>query len=147
MNEELVHALKVVLADHYSVYFKAQGFHWNVESDDFPQYHDFYAMIYGDAIGAVDMIAENIRKLGSYAPFKMGRLIELSTVVDGEVGPDPDMMNADLLNAINAAIMSNMNAFTIANGAANEPGIANDLAGRDGQLKKMAWQLRSTLKD
>lgn len=147
MNEELINALKVVLADHYAVYFKAQGYHWNVETDDFPQFHDFYAKIYEDAIDSVDMIAENIRKLGSYAPFKMSRFVELTTVSDGEVSPEPEMMNADLLNAINAAIMSNMNAFTIANGAANEPGIANDLAGRDGQLKKWAWQLRSTLKD
>lgn len=147
MNEELVNALKTVLADHYALYFKAQGYHWNVEGDDFPQYHDFYAMIYNDAIGAVDMIAENIRKLGSYAPFKMGRLVELSTVADSEVGPDPDMMNLDLYAAVQSAIASNMAAFTIANTTANEPGIANDLAGRDGQLKKIAWQLRSSIKE
>lgn len=145
MNEELVNALKVVLADHYAVYFKAQGYHWNVEGKNFPQYHDFYAMIYGDAIGAVDMIAENIRKLQAYAPFKMSRMMELTTVPDTEVGPDCESMNADLLVAVSMAIASVNTAFAAAT-AANEQGIADDMAARDGELKKIAWQLRSTLK-
>lgn len=146
MNEELISALKVVLADHYSLYFKAQGHHWNVEGRNFPQYHDFYAMIYEDAYGAVDMIAENIRKLGAYAPFKMSRMAELSTVPETEVAPYCEAMNVDLLDAVQRVIMSVGVAFAAAS-AANEQGIANDLAERDGLLKKIAWQLRSSIKD
>lgn len=143
--EELVNSLKVVLADHYSLYFKAQGYHWNVEGKNFPQYHDFYAMIYGDAIGAVDMVAENIRKLQAYAPFKMNRMLSLTTIPETEVSTDCESMNADLLVAVEAAIVTVNRAFDLAT-AVKEQGIADDMAARDGCLKKIAWQLRSTLK-
>jgi starvation-inducible DNA-binding protein len=144
--EELINSLKVVLADHYALYFKAQGHHWNVEGKNFPQYHDFYGMIYEDAYGSVDMIAENIRKLGAYAPFKMSRFAQLTSIAETEVGPSCEDMNADLLVAVSATIASVNRVFNAAT-AANEQGIADDMAARDGQLKKIAWQLRSTLKD
>lgn len=146
MNEELINALKVVLADHYSLYFKAQGHHWNVEGKNFPQYHDFYAMVYEDAYGAVDMIAENIRKLGAYAPFKMSRMTELTTIAESEIDSDCESMNLDLYVAVQSIIATVNNAFKIAS-ASDEQGIADDLAARDGSLKKIAWQLRSCLKD
>lgn len=145
MNERLIEALKIVLADHYATYFKAHGYHWNVEGKNFPQYHEFYSDIYEEIYGAIDMIAENIRKLGSYAPFKMSRFLELATVEEAEVGPMCEAMNADLLDAINKMIVTVNNAFAIAD-ETNEQGIADDMAGRDAMLKKWAWQLRSSLK-
>lgn len=145
MNEELVNCLKTVLADHYALYFKAQGHHWNVEGADFQEYHALFSSIYDDAIGAVDGIAENIRKLDSYAPFKMSRFMELATIQETEVGADPKMMVADLLMALESIIASNLMAFECA-ARVNEQGIANDLADRDGMLKKWRWQLRSSMK-
>lgn len=144
--EELVNALKVVLADHYAIYFKSQGYHWNVEGSDFSEYHAFFSMIYEDAIGSVDMIAEDIRKCQAYAPFKMSRFIELATVEETEVASDCRSMAADLLVALEAAIVSNKEAYALANENNLASGIANDLAGRDGMLNKWAWQLRSSLK-
>lgn len=144
--EELINALKVVQADHYAVYFKAHGYHWNTEGKGFPMYHDFYAMISDDVYGAIDGIAENIRKLGAYAPFKMSRFMEMTTVPETEVGPSCEAMNADLLMAINQVIVTVNRAFDLAT-AANEQGIADDLAARDGMLKKWRWQLQASLKD
>ena len=144
--EELVNALKVVLADHYAVYFKAQGYHWNVEGSNFSEYHAFFSMIYEDAIDSVDMIAEDIRKCQAYAPFKMSRFLELATVQETEVASDCQSMAADLLVAVEAAIVSNKAAYVLANANNLASGIANDLAGRDGMLNKWAWQLRSALK-
>jgi starvation-inducible DNA-binding protein len=146
MKEELVRALKIYLADTYSVYFKAHGYHWNVEGSDFYEYHQLFSDIYEDVYGSVDTIAEDLRKLQSYAPFKMSRFLELTTVQESEVASDPKAMAADLLAAVEANLVTTMNAFMIANGTANEPGIANDLAERDSMLKKWAWQLRSSLK-
>jgi len=145
MNEALIEALKVVQADHYSVYFKAHGFHWNVEGKNFPQYHTFYAMIYEEVYEAIDVIAEDIRKLGSYAPFKMSRFLELTTIEETEVGPMCEAMNIDLLSSIEKAIVTVNAAFDIAT-ATKEQGIADDMAARDAMLKKWAWQLRSSAK-
>jgi starvation-inducible DNA-binding protein len=145
MEERLIEALKVVQADHYSLYFKAHGFHWNVEGKNFPQYHEFYSEIYEDVYEAIDTIAEDIRKLGAYAPFKMSRFLELTTIEETEVGPMCEDMNADLFVAVGKAIATVNTAAGIAI-ATNEQGIANDLAERDSMLKKWLWQLRSSMK-
>ena len=39
--DELVAKMKVVLADSFTLYMKAHGYHWNVIGPDFPQLHDF----------------------------------------------------------------------------------------------------------
>lgn len=145
MNEELVNALKEVLSDSYSLYFKAKGYHWNVEGMFFTQLHEFFGELADDAYGATDPLAEYIRALQAYAPFKMSRFLEMSSVKETEVGADCHMMIQDLLVSTNQIIMCVNRAFSIAN-AANEQGIANFLAERDSAHKKYAWQLRSLLK-
>lgn len=144
MGEDLVTCLKKLLADTYSVYFKAHGFHWNVESLMFSQYHEFYGEIYEDIYGSVDTIAENIRKVRAYAPFKMSRFMELSSIPETEISSRPEEMNRDLLMAIEKLIVTTNECFQCAINA-NEQGIANFLAERDDMLKKWAWQLRSSI--
>lgn len=145
MNEELILALKEVLADEYSVYFKAKGYHWNVEGINFVQFHELFGEIADDVYGATDETAEYIRALNEYAPFKMSRLLEMSSVKESEVSSDCHSMAMDLLVATNQIIVCINRAFTLAT-AANEQGIADFLAGRDSAHKKWAWQLRSSLK-
>ena len=60
MNEELIVALKKVLADTFVMYYKAHSYHWNVEGSNFPQYHEFLQNIYEEIFAAVDVIAEHI---------------------------------------------------------------------------------------
>ena len=144
MNEDLVNALKEVLADSYSLYFKAKGYHWNVEGIHFAQFHDMFESIASDAYGATDPLAEYIRSLQAYAPFKMSRFLEISSVKEAEVGADCYMMLADLLVATEQILICVNRAFAIAN-SANQQGIANFLAERDAEHKKWAWQLRASL--
>ena len=145
MNEELVSALKVTLANAYAIYFKGHGYHWNVEGSDFKEYHLLFEDIYSDVYESVDPTAEYIRALQAYAPFKMSRFLELTNVPETEIGPGPASMSADLLVSIEIAVVDNLKAFGIAQ-ASNEQGIANFLAERDDLYKKWAWQLRSSLK-
>ena len=44
--EQLIQQLKVILGTNFALYFKAHGFHWNVEGVNFQQYHDFFAELY-----------------------------------------------------------------------------------------------------
>ena len=145
MNEELINAIKIALADHYALYFKAHGYHWNVEGSDFEEYHTLFGKIYDDAIDSVDDMAENIRKLAAYAPFKMSRFLELTNVMETEVSSDPQLMASDLLMALVTVIDSNFMAYKAAE-AVGEVGISNFHQDRDGMLKKWRWQLRSSLK-
>lgn len=145
MNEELVAALKELLADEYSLYFKAQGYHWNVEGHNFSAYHDFFGEIYEDVYGMIDPLAEHIRALGAYAPFKMSRMVELTSVPDTEVDTSCESMTADLYASFMVVIGCISKCAELAN-QAREYGLMDTLGGMETAHKKWAWQLRSSLK-
>ena len=64
----LADALTALLGEEFELYCRAQEAHWNVTGPDFAEYHGLFESIYADAYGAVDPIAENIRKIGSLTP-------------------------------------------------------------------------------
>jgi starvation-inducible DNA-binding protein len=143
--EQLINMLKALLADTVALKFKAHGYHWNVEGDDFPQWHDKFGEIYADFEESIDDFAENIRKCGEYAPFRLSRFVELTTVQDTNVNSDPEVMAADLLASISAITTKIQDAFDVAT-AAREQGIANFLADRQDMHRKWEWQLRVSTK-
>lgn len=137
--------LKTLLADVVTMNFVAQGYHWNVEGPDFAQYHTLFGDIYGDVYSSIDPIAENIRKIGDYAPFTLSKFTKLRTVVSKEVAPTPKAM-AKALGEINNGVLRTIDAAFKAAVAANEQGIANYLAERDDAHKKWRWQLNASSK-
>lgn len=142
---ELVNALATVLSDTVVLSFKAQGAHWNVVGPDFREYHDFFGAIYEDVHGSIDDCAENMRKLGSYAPSRLVDFARLTMLdAESEVGYSCKELASDLHAAVEVAIQSVDVAFQVAS-SVNEQGIADFLAGRDGMLKKWRWQLASSL--
>jgi starvation-inducible DNA-binding protein len=142
---ELIEQLKSLLSDTVALKFKAHGYHWNVEGEDFPQYHEFFEEIYEDFEAAIDPFAENIRKLQDYAPFKLTRFAELTSVPETIVSSDPTNMAADLLASIQLVTMKIQDAFDTAT-SSREQGIANFLADRQDMHRKWEWQLRASVK-
>jgi hypothetical protein len=139
-----VTGLQKVLADTLAFYFAAHRAHWNVEGEDFTEFHQLFSMIYEDAIGSIDDIAENLRKLQAF-PINLTQIVMDASFKDDASGTDALMLAGDLLtknNMVNDSVLSAFGAAT----AANEQGIANFLAERDDKHKKWAWQLRSSLK-
>lgn len=141
---ELVEALARVLGDNVVLYTKAHGHHWNVMGRDFAQFHEFFAEIYEDVLAQFDPVAENIRKMGALAPYRLDDFLSLSAMSDVEVGSDALLMCQDLLEANNIILESIDAAFKVAN-SLNEQGIANYLAERDDMHKKWRWQLTAYL--
>jgi len=72
--------LRVLLANTYVIYLKAQKFHWNVEDRQFFSFHSFFEKIYESLAEAVDSIAERIRTLGYPAPGSFKEFLELTTL-------------------------------------------------------------------
>ena len=147
MNE-LINALKGLTADAVALKFKAHGYHWNVEGDDFPQWHDKLAEIYEDIDGSIDTFAEWIRMIdvNEYAPFSLSRLASLSVIPETQVSTDPMSMIADLCDSFDIAIMRYIAGFDVAT-AAKQNGLANFMADRQTALQKWCWQLRASLKE
>lgn len=144
--DELVAALRTVMANTFVMYFKTQGFHWNVEGIHFSQYHEFFQELYEDLYSAVDPLAENIRKLGEYAPKSLADMYKSSTLTESDiVGTDVKEMLNSLLTDNTQVLISLNSAFQLSN-TANEQGLANFIAERIDQHKKHEWQLKSSLK-
>ena len=137
--------LKTLLADSVTMYFVAHGYHWNVEGQDFSQYHALFAEIYEDVYSSIDPIAEDLRKLDEFAPFTLSKFIDLRTVESKEVDPNPKAMAKALLKINEGVLATISKAFESAT-KANEQGIANFLAERDDMHKKWRWQLTASTK-
>lgn len=141
----LTDSLKVALADAVTMYFVAHGYHWNVEGQDFSQYHALFAEVYEDVYSSIDPLAESIRKMDDYAPFTLSKFTELRTVEAKEVKPEPQAMAKALLKVNDGVLETLVKAFHAANDA-DEQGIANLLAERIDMHEKWRWQLRASTK-
>ena len=142
---DLVTDLEELLGDVVVFYFRAHGYHWNVEGEDFAAYHELFETIYEDVYGSIDTIAENIRKLDRYAPFKLDSFLKASSLTDSRVPTDPRSMAVDLLSANDILIEKLKTTFNTAN-TANEQGIANFIAERIDMHQKWRWQLKASTK-
>lgn len=140
--EQLIQMIKELLASTVALKYKAQGYHWNVETDNFPQYHEFFSEIYEDYDSAVDPFAEWIRMIdiNSYAPFKLSRFTQLSFIPETEVSADHEAMAADLKISNDMMIPKLIAAVDMAN-ALKQYGLANFFADRQTMHQKWSWQL------
>lgn len=143
--KDLVKSLKVLVSDVVTFYFMAHGYHWNVEGQDFSQYHSLFSDIYEDAYGSIDPIAENIRKLDDYAPFSLQKFLDLRTIDFKDVQTNPKAMAKSLLTANDSLLGTLKDTFEAAM-KADEQGIANFLSERIDMHQKWAWQLRASTK-
>lgn len=141
--EELHNALKIVLADTFTMYLKTHSFHWNVIGPNFPQYHDFFGDLYGELHGAVDPIAEQIRAVNSFAPSSLDRIKELTRIEESDTIPTAERMFQILINDNNIVLDSLKQAYDLAD-KEGELGLANFLQDRMDTHKKHGWMLRAT---
>ena len=120
MNE-LSAALKIVLSNTFVMYQKAQIYHWNVEGPMFAQYHDFFADIYGELLPAIDIAAEQMRALDTYAPFSVLDMIDSSTIKEDRAHTNKvsQMLN-NLLRDNEEVIRSLDKAFSLAEKQTNK---------------------------
>ena len=143
-NSGVAGSLQKVLNNTVVFYFAAHRAHWNVEGENFAEFHELFSSIYEDAIGSVDKLAENMRKLQTF-PASLTDVVMSADFKDDSSSTDALALANELLEKNAMLIQSIMGAFAIAN-EANEQGIANFLAERDDMTKKWSWQLRSSLK-
>jgi starvation-inducible DNA-binding protein len=141
--EELHNALKIVLADTFTMYFKTHSFHWNVIGPNFNDYHAFFGTLYTELHDAVDLIAEQIRAVNSFAPASLNRLDELTRIEEADTIPAADRMFQILINDNNIVLDALKQAYDLAD-KNEELGLANFLQDRMDIHKKHGWMLRAT---
>lgn len=143
--DELRKQLKETLATVFSFYLKAHNFHWNVEGPLFFEYHKLFQQIYEDVFESVDDLAENLRKIGTYAPGSYTRFGELSKIVDCIDVPSQTEMVEQLLSD-NVIVLDSLNESLKQATSINNQGLMNYLADRIDAHNKWAWFLRASKK-
>ena len=141
---ELLQNTKNLLADNVALSFKAHGYHWNVEGDDFPQFHDFFGGIYENYNNATDTYAEWLRVFKQYSPYRLVDFFDSSSVGEPVIVGDAQPMLADLYISIEKHIEDLIVAGRLAT-ASNEFGLANFFADRQTVSQKFCWQIRASM--
>ena len=141
--DELSAALKIVLSNTFVMYQKAQIYHWNVEGPMFAQYHDFFADIYGELLPAIDIAAEQMRTLDTYAPFSILDMVDWSTIKEDRAHTNKvsQMLN-NLLRDNEEVIRSLNKAFSLAE-KQNKKGLMDFFAALLDAHAKHNWMIKA----
>ena len=143
--EQLIEKMKVVLASVFSLYLKTHYFHWNVEGPNFPQYHSFLNELYEEIYGSIDIIAEEIRTLGAYAPGSFTRYKDM-TIIEDEINIPQALSMMTKLHEDNLKVIVLLKETQKMAEEENAVGLANFLQDRIDRHYKHDWMLRSIIK-
>ncbi len=78
--ENVVSALKQLLADFQVYYTNLRGFHWNVKGHDFFVLHEKFESLYDDTAEKVDELAERILMLGGVPESRFSEYLKTAEV-------------------------------------------------------------------
>jgi starvation-inducible DNA-binding protein len=138
----LIEKLKSILATTFSLYLKAHNYHWNVTGPNFSEYHAFFSDYYTAVHGSVDLYAEHIRMLDSYAPGSLKRFLELTMISDEVAVPSPKFMFVRLA-ADNLLLLNELRSACDMAEEINERGVVATLETQIQYHEKMQWMLTS----
>jgi starvation-inducible DNA-binding protein len=96
-TDEVVEALRVLLADVFTLYVKTKNFHWHVGGPHFRDHHLLLDEQAEQLYAMTDVIAERARKLGGTTLHSIGEIERRRRLKDSdEVGKAADSMLAEL---------------------------------------------------
>jgi starvation-inducible DNA-binding protein len=140
----IVEGLERVLADTYTLYLKTHNFHWNVTGPQFNDLHMMFMNQYTELWGAVDLVAERIRALGSYAPGSYKDFARLTRIEEADGVPAAKDMLRQLVEGHETVIRTAREVLVPAD-KANDQASIDLLTARLTIHEKTAWMLRSLL--
>jgi starvation-inducible DNA-binding protein len=145
-KDALVSALRCLFADNFVVYYKAHGFHFNVQGQTFSQDHALLNEIYDYLYENHDSLGEQIRQLDKPAPTTLKSILSVSEI-DEETGV-VDLPNKQLEALADDFTTLLRNGQWVYEEAGRqcvgglETYIGDYLAG----LSKLNWKVKATLK-
>ncbi len=144
MKNNVIDALRQVVADTYALIGQTHICHWNVRGPSFFSLHTAFELQYTELFTAVDEIAERIRALGALAPGGLSNLAAMAGIDEiEEDAPAQDMVN-HLINAHEKLLVDLATARDLA-GEAGDTESEDLMIGRMQLHQKTVWMLKSYL--
>lgn len=144
MSETISHELSKILADTYQLYLKTHGYHWNVRGMQFNSLHQMFMVQYTEMWGALDVIAERIRALGSLAPMTSHAYGNLSAIGEGNAELGAIEMLTDLKQSHQTIIQTLKSALLVAEELKDAPTV-DLITQRLSIHEKTLWMIEASL--
>lgn len=142
VRSELAHSVAGVLADSYLLYNTTHAFHWNVEGPHFRALHLMFEEQYTELAAAVDELAERVRQLGFYAPWRLADMQRLASLEQPGPTTDAGQMVEHLIRCHEAVTERAREAVKVAQTHGDET-TADLMIQRMNVHEKTAWMLRA----
>ncbi len=143
-NQEVVAALRQVVANSYALMSQTHICHWNVRGPGFFALHVAFEQQYTELFTAVDEIAERVRALGALAPGGLANLANMAEMEEIAEDASADAMVKHLSECNQKVVKSLMKARDLASEAGDSE--SEDLTIARIQIhQKTIWMLNSFL--
>ena len=144
MNEPIIDALRLVVADTYALIGQTHLCHWNVRGPSFFSLQTAFEEQYSELFIAVDEISERIRAKGSLAPGGLAKLAEMAGIEEIAEDSSAQDMVRHLVNA-NEKLLVDLKAARDCAGEANDSESEDIMIARIQVHEKTVWMLKSYL--
>ena len=144
-QKEVADKLNTLLADEFVLYAKTRNYHWNVESMNFTELHEFYEEQYDTLAEVIDAIAERVRKIGHYSLGRLEDYLKITNLKEQETTSDPKKQLNNLLEDHETIIRELRKLIPDLEDEYKDTGSADYLTGLLQEHEEMAWMIRSHL--
>ena len=144
MNEPIIDALRLVVADTYALIGQTHLCHWNVRGPSFFSLHTAFEEQYNELFLAVDEISERIRAKGALAPGGLSNLAKMAGIEEITEDSSAQDMVRHLVSA-NEKLLQDLKAARDCAGEANDSESEDLMIARVQVHEKTVWMLKSFL--
>ena len=145
MTPEVKLRAKQVFADVFLFYLQTHYYHWNIIGRHFAQDHRLFGDIYEDVHESIDIFAEQLRTLDTFAPGVFNRFMDLSQIEQESAIPVSEEMYSKLIES-NEKVIEGLTELFMMLEENHLHGFGDFIAGRIDAHNKHQWMLTSTLK-
>ncbi len=103
-------ALNRLAADAFALYLKTKNFHWHLTGVHFRDLHLLFDEQADAIFGAIDLLAERVRRIGGTTLRSIGHVARLTRIADDDEGFVPSLEMAKRLMADNQRVTEAMRA-------------------------------------
>ena len=144
MNQKLIDALRLVVADTYALIGQTHLCHWNVRGPSFFSLHNAFEAQYNELFVAVDEIAERLRAKGALAPGGLANLASMAGIKEIAEDSSAQDMVQHLVSA-NEKLLADLNSAKALAGEAGDSESEDLVIARIQVHEKTVWMLKSFL--